>query len=371
MSWEKSTLEKVLKKYRATAPRAAAMEGVPYIGNGREWEASQVRGNGWWTNGFWPAIMWLGYHIDGDLFYRDEARRVQKLLVEVMHGYYNNSHDLGFLYLLSCGADYKLTGDADALRETLMAANLLAGRFNPGGRFLRSWNGEGREGWVIVDCMMNLPLLYSATALTGDPRYGSVARVHADTTNLEVVRRDGSCNHIVCFDPYTGRALSTPAGQGCADGSSWSRGQAWALYGFVLSYLHTREQKYLYTAQRIADYFISQIREDGLTRCDFRQSADEDLVDNIAGACAACGLLELAKVGGGDAYRDAALRLLHGMDDHCANYDEDICGVLTRCTAAYSSVAPERETSIMYGDYFYLEALAKLNGCDPMLWMVP
>jgi len=367
MSWERETLDKVVGKYRATAPLAAKLDSLPYLGGQTGWLEPVYEGKAWWTNGFWPAIMWLGYAVSKDDFFLKEARRVQAIIVPVMHAYYGTSHDLGFMYLISCGADYKLTGDQDALRETLLAANLLAGRFNPAG-FIRAWNGAGREGWMIVDCMMNLPLLYSATELTGDPRYAAIARIHADTTDLRTVREDGSCHHIVCFDPFTGRLLSTPAGQGCAQDSSWSRGQAWALYGFTLSYRHTKDKRYLYTACRVADYFISQIREDGLTSCDFRQPADEDFVDNIAGACAASGLIELSQASGESKYMDAALKLLHGIDEHSADYDAGTCGILTRCTAAYSSVGPDREGRIIYGDYFYLEALCKLNGLDPMLW---
>lgn len=374
MQWANETLDKVLKKYRNTAPLALKLDTVPYVGKGGKWLDAGRSGNGWWTNGFWSAIMWQGYAATRDEYFVGEARRVQEKILREMHGYYNTSHDLGFMYLISCGADYKLTGDKDALRETLLAANLLAGRFNPAGRFIRSWNQAGREGWVIVDCMMNLPLLYSATRLTGDPRYAAVARVHADTTNAEVVREDGSCNHIVCFDPYTGRKLSTPAGQGCAPGSSWSRGQAWALYGFVLSYLHTQDDKYLYTAGRIADYFLSQVSPDGLTRVDFRQPRDVDMVDNIAAAVACCGLIELSRAAGREEYMEGALRMLHAMDTLCADYDPGTCGVLQRCTAAYSASYSrpelERETNIIYGDYFYIEALAKLTQQDPMLWKV-
>lgn len=370
MSWEMETFRKCLDKYRATAPLAAELDGIPYIGGQDRWRAAENNPKGWWTNGFWPAIMWLGYAVDRDEFYLKEARRTQDIIVKEMHGYYNTSHDLGFMYLLSCGADYKLTGNEDALRETLLAANLLQGRFNPAGTgFIRSWNGEGREGWVIVDCMMNLPLLFSASKLTKDPRYAALACVHADTTQREIVRENGSCNHIVCLDPYTGRKLSAPAGQGSAEGSSWSRGQAWALYGFTLAYMHSLQERYLYTARRIADYFISQISPDGLTLCDFDQPDGEVLVDNIAGVIAACALIELSRIMDHKLYMDSALTLLHGIDRLCANYDHQTCGILTRCTAAYSNFGPERESNLIYGDYFYMEALLKLIGQDPMLWV--
>ena len=107
---------------------------------------------------------------------------------------------------------------------------------------------------------------------------------HADTTMKYFVRDDGSCNHIVIFDACTGEFLSNPGGQGYESGSSWSRGQAWALYGFTLSFLHTGEKKYLETAQRVAGYFISQVRDDWIPKCDFRQPEGESLKDACAGA---------------------------------------------------------------------------------------
>ena len=130
-----------------------------------------------------------------------------------------------------------------------------ASRFNPHG-FIRAWN-EDRTGWAIIDCMMNLNLLYHAGEWTGDPRFRMIAMRHADTAMEHFVRADDSGNHIVIFDPETGAVLDTPAGQGFAPGSAWSRGQAWALYGFALSYIHTGKKEYLTVSQRVAEYYLS------------------------------------------------------------------------------------------------------------------
>lgn len=220
--------------------------------------------------------------------------------------------------------------------------------------------------------MMNLSLLYWASEQTKDPRFEAIARIHADTTMREFLREDGSSCHIVIFDPKTGKALERPGGQGYAPGSSWSRGQAWALYGFTLSAINTGDEKYLNVARSCAKYFMANIREDGLTDSDFCQPKDEERIDNIAGACAACGLLELAELVGGEegaGYRAAAIRLLRALDELCADWSEDSVGVLTKCTASYHDDGAGRHVNILYGDYFFVEALCKLRGTDAKLWM--
>jgi unsaturated chondroitin disaccharide hydrolase len=369
-TWAKTTFERMATKYAKTLTLAAADGMIPYAGGRGRWKESPYDGNSWWTGGFWPGLMWQFYAATGDDAFRDEARRAGRLLVAELLTFDKLNHDVGFMYLLSCGADYRLTGDTVAARHTLHAATLLAGRYNPHG-FLRAWE-QDRAGWAIVDCMMNLCLLYWASRYTGDPRFAQIACLHADTTLKEFVREDGSCWHIVIFDPNTGEALRKPAGQGYAEGSSWSRGQAWALYGFTLSYMATDQAHYLQAACSIADYFIAHIRPDGLTDCDFTQPRDVERIDNIAAACAACGLLELAKFAPrarAAAYRASAERMLHALAETSADWTDESTGILQKCTAAYHDDGAGTHINLVYGDYFFSEALAKLNGTDPMLWL--
>ena len=315
--------------------------------------------------------MWQLYHATGEAVYRDEALRTEELLTRELRAFDLLNHDVGFMYLLSTGAHYRLLGGRQALSDTLHAATLLAGRFNPAG-FIRAWPGKDRAGYAIIDCMMNLSLLYWASEQTGDPRFSAIAKIHADTTLREFLRDDGSNCHIVVFDPSTGKVLDRPMGQGYAPGSSWSRGQAWALYGFTLSYINTGEERYLDAALRSARYFISHIREDGLTDSDFCQPKDEERIDNIAGAVAACGLLELSALAPAEeskTFRAAALRLLKAEYDLCADWTDASGGILQKCTASYHDDGAGRHVNILYGDYFFVEALCKLRGTDARLWM--
>ena len=369
-------IAKVTAKLLHTVPEAAKRHNVPYASREGQWvESPWNLGNSWWTAGFWPGMMWLMNALSPEATFHDEAVRTTELMTEEFRVYRHLNHDVGFMYLLSCGARHKIDGDEQSKWDTLHAASLLMGRFNPTttprGGFIKSWDGKHQIGYAIIDCMMNLPLLYRAARETGDPRFAAVARIHADKAKKHFVREDGSCRHIVEFDPATGDFVREHGGQGYAEGSSWSRGQAWALYGFTLLAMNTGDADDLATAEKIARYFAANIREDGLTDCDFRQPADVYRLDNIAGACAACGFLELAKLTGKDEYRAAAEKLLDGLIDHCADLDPDgpYCGLLTHCTAAYHDDNVGTHTNITYGDFFFVEALCKLKGVDPMLWM--
>lgn len=358
---------RITEKFRNSAADAARAEIIPYKSEGGKWISSPYDGNSWWTGGFWPGLMWQLYAMSGEECFKTEARRAEDILTAEFRAFDRLNHDVGFMYLLSCGADHKLTGSVQAGTDTLHAASLLMGRFNPAG-FIRAWNGNDRTGYVIIDSMMNLSLLFRASRETGDPRFANAARVHADTTLREFLRPDGSVSHIIEFDPVTGKRMREHSGQGYTLGSSWSRGQAWGLYGFSLAYVNTKDPRYLDAACRIADYFTAHIREDGLTDCDFCQPPEEERIDNIAGMCGACGLFELAKHSGNAAYRSAAERLIDGALDLCCDWSENSKGILTRCTASYHDDGAGRHTNITYGDYFLTEAVARVLGTDPMLW---
>ena len=361
-------LKRIAEKFRRTAETAAEEGIIPYQSAEGKWIVSPYDGNSWWTGGFWPGLMWQLWKLTGDGFFLTEARRAEKLLTDEFRTFRKLNHDVGFMYLLSCGADAKLTGDEQAETDLLHAASLLMGRFNPAG-FIRAWNEPERTGYAIIDCMMNLPLLYWATDETGDPRFREIAVAHADTAARTFIRDDGSVNHILRFDPFTGELIESIGGQGYGVGSSWTRGQAWALYGFVLSYIHTKDEKYLGTARRVAHYFISNIPESGLIPVDFRQPEEPAWEDSTAAAIASCGLIELARAVGGrdaDVYMKAAMKLLKTLDEKRCAWDPEIDHLLEKCTAAYHD--PAHEFAIIYGDYYFLEAVMKLTGKELFIW---
>lgn len=367
LQWADQVLQKMDGKMRYGVEKAQELHGIPYSVKNGEWTTPGIT---WWTNGFWPAEMWQMFLETGDERYRLEAERAEKLMDEALRDVLTLHHDVGFMWLINSGVHYAIDGNKESLTRVLFCANMLAGRYNPNG-FIRAWNGKGREGWSIIDTMMNLPLLHFASEYTGDPRYRLIALNHAKTVQRCFIREDGSTHHIVCFDPETGKVLDTPTGQGYAPGTSWSRGQAWALYGFMLSHVYTGDETFLHTARGVADYYLKNLPEDDIPPVDFKQPAEPDVKDNCAGGIAACGLMELANALGDDpaaqGYRNAAIRMLRAMDEKCSDWTHDTPAILTMCTSAYHDV-PGRHIAMNYGDYFFLEAMRRLKGEERLLW---
>jgi len=326
----------------------------------------------WWTNGFWGGMMWLMYHETGNEKYKEIAQISEEKLDRGFHEFIGLHHDVGFMWLPTSVANYRVTKNTESRKRALHAANLLAGRFNLAGGFIRAWNDlkdVDTRGWAIIDCMFNIPLLYWASEETGDPRYKQIAMKHADTAMTAFVREDGSVNHIVEFDPFNGGVVRTYGGQGYEEGSSWTRGQTWALYGFMMSYIHTGKEEYLYTAKKIAHYFIANIPESGIIPVDFRQPAEPKLEDDTAAAIAACGFIEIAKVVGEHEkplYMNAAIKLLQTLDQQRSDWGRDSDAILQNGSAAYH--AATHHHAIIYGDYYFMEAIFKLKGNDLYLW---
>lgn len=367
--WVREISEKIRGKMKAVAERNR--HKIPYTTENGVFDDLSDKDICWWTNGFFGGMMWQLYHATGDGLYREIALENERKLDANLMLHRGMDHDSGFKWLPTAVADYRITGSKESRNRGLLAADNLAGRFNLAGNFIRAWNDEeGKNaGWAIIDCLMNLPLLYWACEETKDPRYLQIAMAHADTAERYFVREDGSVNHICVFDPTTGEFLHSLGGQGYGEGSSWTRGQAWAIYGFTLSYLHTKKQSYLGAARRVANYFIANLPDSSLVPVDFRQPPECALEDSTAACIAACGLLEIAKLmEGRDAlvYRDAALRLLKTIATERSDFSEDKDNIVEKCTAAFHD--KKHEFSIIYGDYYFIEGIFKITGEELFLW---
>lgn len=363
------TWEKLDGKLKQVAVRSR--DKIPYTTVNGVHDDRQGKSISWWTNGFWGGLMWLMYLGSKNEEYRITAENAERLMdaafanVAVLH------HDVGFMWHIMSGANYRLTTNAEARNRNLLAAMTLASRYNISGKYIRSWNGD-MAGWTIIDCMMNIPLLYWASRELGDPRFEKIAVAHADMAMRDHVRPDGSVAHIVSHDVETGEVIETLAGQGYAVGSSWSRGVAWALYGFVLSYIHTKKVEYLDTAKRVAHYFITNlVADDWLPIVDFRAPEEPKRYDSTAGAVAACGLIEIAKCvpeGEQKIYLDSAIKLLRAMEERFCNWQDDEDSVLQMGTERYNSDGKGDHIPIIYGDYFFVEAILKLRGEEFLAW---
>lgn len=372
--WQKidNKLSKVAVRSREKLPYTTDENGV----HNTEYHHGAVD---WWTNGFWGGLLWLMYSETKNDVYKDCAIRSGELLDVALGDYKKLHHDVGFMWHLTAGAKYALTGDKAACNTNLYAAASLASRFNIDGGYIRAWNGawegHGNAGWSIIDCLMNLPLLYWASEEVGDPRFKRIAMKHADMAIVDHVRPDGSVNHIVEHDTETGEFIKSYAGQGYSEDSCWSRGLAWAVYGTVISYIHTQKKEYLDAAVKTANYFIANCAQtDYKPLVDFRQPPEPVYYDSTAGLCTACGLLEIAKyVSDSEArmYTEAAINILKAVDKEWANYDENIDYLVGMGTERYPFNEKARQTvhiPIVYGDFFYVEAMLKLRGNQFFIW---
>ena len=335
--------------------------------------------DGWgWTDGFWPGLLWLAHETSGDRSWAGLAKRSRRRFQERLAAHESHTHDMGFLYVPTSVAAYLIAGDAEDREMALAAARSLSARFNPFGRFIRAWNvwsedtteeaRTERRGKAIIDTMMNLNLLWWASRETGDAMFAKIAETHARTTRRLFVREDGSTYHTYNFEPATGRPLAGRRHQGYADESCWSRGQAWAIYGYALAHTWTGNEQFLDTSRMLADYWLEHCPESGVPPWDF-DAPEGEPPDSSAAAIAACGLMELARHLGSDrgaAYKVLALRALTTLSTDFLQ-PEPYIGLLR---GGVSSLPGGRGVgvSLIYGDYFYLEGLLRAAGRERFCW---
>lgn len=327
-----------------------------------------------WTNGFWPGLNWLMYVGTKNEAYRETAQLCEEYLDEAFNNYDRISHDTGFIWRLASGPNYALTGnDKSRIRQSIAASHLMA-RFNPVGGFIRAWNKHNFapdcSGVTIVDTMLNLPILYWASREYEDPRFKQAAMMHADHTMQYHLRGDGSIRHLVIRNSETGELQGELGGQGYEIGSCWSRGQAWVIYGFVLSYIHTGKEEYLDTAKRAAHYFISAVCDTWIPKLDFRCPDEPEIYDTSAAMATACGLIEIAKLVPKyekKLYITAAMNMLMTIEEKFADWSEDTDFIVDMASGSYKGKEHQNE-NIIYTDYYFAEAVYKLKGFEPLFW---
>ena len=318
----------------------------------------------WWTNGFWPGLLWLAHGQTKDARLATWAKESEQHLDGALSDFFGLHHDVGFMWHISSVARYQMERNKDSLRRGLLAATVLAGRFNIQGRYIRAWN-DNFDNWAIIDCLMNLPLLYWASQETGDPRFRHIAVAHTETVLKHVMQPDGSSFHIVEFDPVTGVYLRSHAGQGYKDDSAWSRGASWLVHGMALGAKYSGRADFLAAAEHAARYFIDNLPEDQVPWSDFKAPVAGNFKDASAAAITASGLLTLAELvpASRKAYYIEAARKM--LDSLATNYlapatDE---ALLQHGSVRYHVNEPfEKDTSLIYADYFFVEALIKLQG---------
>lgn len=338
-----------------------------------------------WTTGFWTGEIWLAYEAEEDpakqaLLRAAGETQVESFLDRIIRRVDVDHHDMGFLYTPSCVAADMLTGNETARRAALLAADNLMARFHEKGQFFQAWGALGaRDNYrLIIDCLLNMPLLFWASRVTGRSEYADRARAHINTAMNYVIRDDHSTYHTYFFDPETGAPVRGVTHQGHRDGSAWSRGQAWGIYGSALSYREVRNPEYIDIFRKVTDYFLTHLPSDLIPYWDFDfDDGSSEPRDSSSAAIAACGMLEMCKYLEADEaawYEGMAKRLMWALERSCAVKPGDASnGLLLHGTYARASEHnPCTNRGVdecnTWGDYFYMEALTRLAGDWVTYW---
>lgn len=335
-----------------------------------------------WTTGFWTGEIWLAYEHTknpalkeaGEIQMKDFLNRIEeKIDVE--------THDLGFLYSPSCVAGYKLTGSQVGRMAALKAAEELITRFHEKGEFIQAWGPlNAPDNYrLIIDCLLNLPLLYWATEETGEEKYRQVAEKHIHTALANVIRPDFSTWHTFFFNRETGAPDHGATCQGYRDGSAWARGQAWGVYGTAVGYKYTKRESYIPIFKGVTEYFLRHLPKDLVPYWDleFGDGNEDQPRDSSSASIAACGMLEMAKyLPSKEAayYISIAKRLMKSVVDHYAVKDPSQSNGLV-LHSTYSNHSPYNtcnhygvDECNIWGDYFYMEALTRLHKDWNIYW---
>ena len=348
---------------------------------GKYWEWNEgffAIGN--WTTSFITGMGLLAFKRTQDDYFLKQVERLAPIYrLKVYEHDMDTMHDLGFLYSLYSVALHRLTGNPAHRDTALRAAEVLAARYIPSGRFIRAWGRMDSPGvrtkddgiiptadLAIIDCMMNLPLLFWAAAETHDDKFRKIAIAHADTTLANFIRPDDSLFHSFRFDLATGQPKGGENYCGYAVPSHWARGTAWAIYGFALCFRYTRDQRYLDASLRLARKFIISLDDHGVPVWDFKLTLGEaPLRDSSAAAIAVCGFQELQRNGVTDKTIVEAKQML--LARLCSadylNTDEACAGLLRD-----GQVGRAQNTYTSWGDYFLMEALAVERGMGSTFW---
>jgi unsaturated chondroitin disaccharide hydrolase len=312
-----------------------------------------------WTSSFFTGMALLAWRETEDEFFLNQVLRLASHYREkVFSRHLDTHHDLGFLISLYSVALHKLTRDNQHRETALRGAEVLSRRFNERGNFIRAWGRLGTtdyDNMAIIDCLMNLPLLYWASKETGGKKLHDIAARHADMVLKYFVRPDDSVIHAFRFDLKTGKPLGPENHCGAGTDSYWARGATWAIYGFALSYGYTGDARYLDASVRLLKKFISELDDAAVPMWDFRLTPNQPRVrDASAAAIAVCGIQELEKF---QASTHEMIKVKERLLDRICS--EEYLDFNPACPGVLKSAYGDKPAYSSWGDYFLMEALSR------------
>lgn len=313
-----------------------------------------------WTCGFFPGSLWYAYELTGDDYYKEQASHFTNMLNPIR--YYKKTHDLGFMVYCSYGNALRLSANDTIPAVMVETADNLCERFDAKIGCIRSWDFGKWNFPVIIDNMMNLELLFWASKYTHNPKYKDVAISHANTTMKHHFRSDMSSFHVVSYN-NDGTVECRQTHQGRNDESAWARGQAWALYGYVICYRETKDTTYLEQARKVADFIMKRVKTTDLIPFWDYDAPDlpETPRDASVAAITASAMFELSTLmSRGQKYFDYAETILKNLssDAYLAGKGENQGFILMHSTGSLPH-GSEIDTPLNYADYYYLEGLQR------------
>lgn len=338
------------------------------MGNDTVWNCKKATPDEWCA-GFWPGVLWYDYETTHDKKILDEANRFTASL-EYLSQRPAFDHDLGFLMFCSYGNAYRLTGNPKYKDIILATADTLATLYNPNVGTILSWprNVEMLGGHnTIMDNMINLEMLFWAAKNGSNKSLYDIAVKHAETTMEHQFRPDYSCYHVAVYDPETGGFIKGMTHQGYSDSSMWARGQAWAIYGYTVVYRETHDPRFLDFACKVTDTYLKRLPDDYVPFWDFDAPGIPNAPRDASAACVvASALLELQEYCSDEQakqYKDAAIRMLASLGSEKYRSDMHRSSFLDHSTGHHPA-GSEIDASIIYADYYYIEALTRLKRLD-------
>lgn len=338
------------------------------MGNDTVWNCKKATPDEWCA-GFWPGVLWYDYETTHDKKILDEANRFTASL-EYLSQRPAFDHDLGFLMFCSYGNAYRLTGNPRYKDIILATADTLATLYNPNVGTILSWprNVEMLGGHnTIMDNMINLEMLFWAAKNGSNKSLYDIAVKHAETTMEHQFRPDYSCYHVAVYDPETGGFIKGMTHQGYSDSSMWARGQAWAIYGYTVVYRETHDPRFLDFACKVTDTYLKRLPDDYVPFWDFDAPGIPNAPRDASAACVvASALLELQEYCSDEQakqYKDAAIRMLASLGSEKYRSDMHRSSFLDHSTGHHPA-GSEIDASIIYADYYYIEALTRLKRLD-------